>query len=1179
MATEPLVVPLILVTGSLHFVEVNPDARAQEVIQRALQIDGLKEEVLGELEDAGWALQNIRVEHSGRAWEEDELTNLGDGLVQSSTSIAPIVNAPHLKSESVIRHFSSFPMTAHLHHPVLRLVSLHRLLVASVVFARVPEVQDDFEYKVFVSRTTAVSNVIETIMEELGLAKSIPIPGAGNLEYVLEEVWVDGDSQKATRLPASAVVHELLKYRFTPNPFGPGAKRIYRFCVPEEWYRRTKSRNVSTESVDPSEETLKKLASLQESDESEDSEEDDGTAKIANSPKPQSVDTSSDVAKMEERGLVTSRRLSSMFDGWLYSSPTTPEKRGSGVSISTEKRKSVVSEPVLLEESLSSNKHEAGQSGASDVDKEFSAQFEAMLDELGLKEERRVAMRALPLERRKYLLRQNQEFRSSSSQAGPSRHGHQPSYSASYSPATAAALIPRLVPQLTGDASFIRRFSITGWGSSSDAEPPSSPPPTSSESRNTTPRSSTYQQSTVSAEPEPIQPQTTGGLWTSWWASSGGDNAATSDKLKKKEVDNSARSYITSIQNCKVPDMKLVKHLISLRVHLSTAKLAFIEDFVVTEQGLQTLGSLLATMVGKSGKRKRLTEMETTVLLELIKCFRVLLNTEIGFSQVLASPTVVTHISYSLHTMSLKVHTLAAELLAAICILSMTEGHKVILAALSDFRVAYEENFRFETLISTLRLPEIDMEADSDNETGFGNEEEGVWEARTASMALINALTTCPESLEERIMLREEFTRRGLNEIIVTLRYIKPPDTLQTQLDVYTEEKFEDEEDMRERVRGSVSQIGSGAKGHERSRSDSDAVMQDLIQLAKEHGDLYPTMLEILKHYGQILQRDVGIQLKADLFTILDRFVEQAARLETFDDNWNEFLKRFASSVQHITGQELDVRAVGDDSSRQVVEEELTTLRNQVEELSEERSVLRAELNQRVAEVNTLKSLPSSPSSNGKSGGKGGNENFHGLVQRLVQKEKQVLQLQTELDRFRAQNPGEGREADERAKRERDKVKWNTLMEEIAKLKHKIVELEGSVSRKDKDISYLKRALESVYTRFQSREEARDESKAEVDPEVIANRAIERLTDRERQITALSDEITDLKAQLAAKPKTEQEFKTKSAPPPPPPSARKPRTQTTLPPPPPPPPPPPAPIHTLTMPIDSLDSRDRKSVV
>jgi diaphanous 1 len=142
-------------------------------------------------------------------------------------------------------------------------------------------------------------------------------------------------------------------------------------------------------------------------------------------------------------------------------------------------------------------------------------------------------------------------------------------------------------------------------------------------------------------------------------------------------------------------------------------------------------------------------------------------SSKIGFNEVLTAPTVITHISYSLHTLSLKVHTLAAELLAAICILSLNEGHKAVLAALSDFRVVHEESFRFETIISTLRLPDFDLESEAEAGSGFGNEEEGVWEARTASMALINAITNCPESLDERIMLRDEFSRRGLNEIIV----------------------------------------------------------------------------------------------------------------------------------------------------------------------------------------------------------------------------------------------------------------------------------------------------------------------------------------------------------------------------------------------------------------------------
>jgi hypothetical protein len=87
------------------------------------------------------------------------------------------------------------------------------------------------------------------------------------------------------------------------------------------------------------------------------------------------------------------------------------------------------------------------------------------------------------------------------------------------------------------------------------------------------------------------------------------------------------------------------------------------------------------------------------------------------------------------------------------------------------------------------------------------------------------------------------------------LRYIKPPDSLMTQLDVYTEEKFEDEEDMRDRARTLMKQ----GHGHERARSDSEVALEDLVQLAKQHGELYPMMMDIMTHYGQILQRDVGM--------------------------------------------------------------------------------------------------------------------------------------------------------------------------------------------------------------------------------------------------------------------------------------------------------------------------------
>lgn len=54
------------------------------------------------------------------------------------------------------------------------------------------------------------------------------------------------------------------------------------------------------------------------------------------------------------------------------------------------------------------------------------------------------------------------------------------------------------------------------------------------------------------------------------------------------------------------------------------------------------------------------------------------------------------------------------------------------------------------------------------------------------------------------------------------------------------------------------------------------------------------------------------------------------------DDSWHLFMMRFVDSVQHITGQELEVKAASDSGSMVVVEQEMETLRAKVEELSDE---------------------------------------------------------------------------------------------------------------------------------------------------------------------------------------------------------------------------------------------------
>jgi len=79
MPDNSIIIPTILTTGTLHFASVKQDCTAQDVIDSLVALDEVNSDILGDLEEAGWALQKVRREESGRTWEEDELEAIGDG--------------------------------------------------------------------------------------------------------------------------------------------------------------------------------------------------------------------------------------------------------------------------------------------------------------------------------------------------------------------------------------------------------------------------------------------------------------------------------------------------------------------------------------------------------------------------------------------------------------------------------------------------------------------------------------------------------------------------------------------------------------------------------------------------------------------------------------------------------------------------------------------------------------------------------------------------------------------------------------------------------------------------------------------------------------------------------------------------------------------------------------------
>lgn len=230
---------------------------------------------------------------------------------------------------------------------------------------------------------------------------------------------------------------------------------------------------------------------------------------------------------------------------------------------------------------------------------------------MALKGESRDAMYKLPDMSKKYLLQQHHETR-------PKHpgHKHQPSHSVSYGPSSGSTLLPRLVPQLTGDSNFFRRLSLSNWGSG-DLPSYSSP----SIGSNVIPHNTGFSEQTEDIQY--LSPQSTGGFWSNLWSLSGGDNS--------KRDSTSPSWYMEPLRTLKPTDPKLAKHLISLRVHLSSADLTWIEDFLENAHGVEGFDRLIAGLVTRSGKKRNLTDAESTVLLETIKCLRALLNTEVGY--------------------------------------------------------------------------------------------------------------------------------------------------------------------------------------------------------------------------------------------------------------------------------------------------------------------------------------------------------------------------------------------------------------------------------------------------------------------------------------------------------------------------------------------------------------------
>lgn len=129
----------------------------------------------------------------------------------------------------------------------------------------------------------------------------------------------------------------------------------------------------------------------------------------------------------------------------------------------------------------------------------------------------------------------------------------------------------------------------------------------------------------LSGSVKPLEKQVTGGLW-SWWIGS-------------RPEEGSAKAYIEGLRAECVPILgqgiselitsrrptSLLKHLISLRVTLSTVPMEFIIDFL----DARGLDKLEAIMIKLAPIRKDEGDMNEQIVGEVLKCLRILMNIDV----------------------------------------------------------------------------------------------------------------------------------------------------------------------------------------------------------------------------------------------------------------------------------------------------------------------------------------------------------------------------------------------------------------------------------------------------------------------------------------------------------------------------------------------------------------------
>lgn len=320
-------------------------------------------------------------------------------------------------------------------------------------------------------------------------------------------------------------------------------------------------------------------------------------------------------------------RLSSLFDVW--SAPPAQKDSLYGQTASNP-RPRIVSEPmavndfrqsVIVQKDAKLDLETQSTAVATEtIDSNLETDFEKLMDQLGMKEGQRAAMRNLDDQRKQFLVTQQRQKASAGARVVKQHHtGPETSFSKTVESGSPIVTLSNL-----------KRFSL--WSNASSSPPQLDHTPASPiASETASVLSFASQDDEPATHPLPLLQTATG--WSSWFSagSPAKSNAASGTRARDTSAKDTPAFYISGINAGKISRRDLVKHLIALRVRLATAPVSWLQEFL-EEGGLHSLEKALrsctAPLLGRDGK-DQVDEADEGILIETMRSLRTILNSEV----------------------------------------------------------------------------------------------------------------------------------------------------------------------------------------------------------------------------------------------------------------------------------------------------------------------------------------------------------------------------------------------------------------------------------------------------------------------------------------------------------------------------------------------------------------------